>query len=67
MAGARIEDDDRPLSWIRADTLWGTDAYQGIVDRPLKLIAPENNVIFESQHMGRVGRGILPIPISTLT
>ena len=50
MAGARVDDHERPLLRVGSDAPLGLDAQQHVVDRPLELAPVHDQLVVEHQH-----------------
>ena len=64
--GARIDDDERPLSQVGRLARLGFDAHQCIVDRALELSAIQNHLVVEHEHRRLAGPVVLDRLIAAL-
>ena len=66
VAGARIDDDERPLSRIDLDALRRDDAHQNVVHRPRQLAAVHDELGAEFENVGGGLCGVLLVLLAPL-
>ena len=66
MAGARINDDERPLGGIDARSGRGHDTHQRVVHRTLEGASVEQDLRSEAEHVGRQTCVVLPDDVPAL-